>query len=207
MLNPPKQPLGFSLIELLVAMAIGLGAITSLASFVGNAAASNSKFLNLMRLNEELSTVANLITTELQRSGFYGDIGSAINTPQAFKDEVFQPVVISRHPQEETNSCILFAFDKDKNGSLEQTENYGFRIHNKAIEMRQAGAGCAKGGWQDLTDSSVTIVEQLQFTLIFKSHSVIAIRMQLSASVKRHTSINKQITREVFVYSGQQQDA
>ncbi|GAA6184185.1 prepilin-type N-terminal cleavage/methylation domain-containing protein [Aliiglaciecola sp. NS0011-25] len=206
MLSRQLRALGFSLIELLIAMVIGMSALASLAGFIGNAAASNSKFLMLMRLNEELNTVTNLITAEIQRTGFNAEITAAINNPDIYLSQFHQPIVISKHPKESSDSCILYAYDKDKNGVINlegSDENYGFRLHNDAVEMRQDGADCAAGGWQDLTDSSVTSVEELRFSIIFISESTIGIRIHISASVKQHSTMSKQITRDVFAHSQQ----
>ncbi|MDO6694041.1 prepilin-type N-terminal cleavage/methylation domain-containing protein [Aliiglaciecola sp. 3_MG-2023] len=204
MLSSGPKSFGFSLVELLIAMTIGLSAVASLAGFVGNSAAINSKYLMLMRLNEELNTVADLIAADLQRAGFNADISKAIEDPDIYLSQFYYPVVIDKHPKENSHSCILYAYDKDKNGVINvegSSEDYGFRLHNNAVEMRQDGANCTAGGWQDLTDTSVTKVEDLQFTIIFSSQSSMAIRIHLSASVKKHSSISQQIVRDVFLQS------
>ncbi|MEP4891438.1 MAG: prepilin-type N-terminal cleavage/methylation domain-containing protein [Aliiglaciecola sp.] len=204
MLNSLSKQLGFSLIELLIAMTIGLAAVSSLAAFVGNSAATNSKFLMLMRLQEELNTVANLISTDLQRAGFNADISAAIKSPDIYLSQYHHPIVIAMHPKEPDSSCILYAYDKDKSGVINiegNNENYGFRLRNNAVEMRQDGADCAAGGWQDLTDSSVTHVDELRFTIIFTSQSTMAIRLHLAASVKQDSNLSRQIVRDVFLQS------
>lgn len=206
MLNSRSFTTGFSLIELLIAMAIGLSAIAGLTSFVGTAAANSSHYSINLRLNEEINTVANLISNDIKRAGFNADIATAVNQPKLFSDTFLTPIKISKHPQEKANSCILYRYDKDQNGQFnhaENNENYGFRLHNSAIEMRQKGASCNAGGWQDLTDSSVTNVEQLEFNIIFKSATAIGIEIQIIAKAKRHKKYSIQLNRVVFVHSPQ----
>ena len=68
-------------------------------------------------------------------------------------------------------TCILYSYDATPNGILDTTPNpgkipderFGFRLNGGAVEMRQAGADCRAGGWQDISDPKSITITRLEF--------------------------------------------
>jgi prepilin peptidase dependent protein B len=159
---------GLSLIEMMLAITLGLGAILSLASVVGYGVGVNGKLLSSNRLTEELNAVGSLMYRDLIRTGYNGDTVAMVADPAASPSPFANSITVSAFPGEAANSCILYAYDGNNNGVLDvvgTNENYGFRLRDDTLEMRVGGAACDAGGWQDLSDLTVVRVTALIFTL------------------------------------------
>jgi prepilin peptidase dependent protein B len=159
---------GSSLIEMMIAITIGLGSLMSLASLVGFGIGVNGKLLASNRLAEELNSIGAVMYREIMRAGYNGNTLSTIADPAAAPSAFANTISLSEFPGEEANSCILYAYDGNNNGVLDvigTNENHGFRLHDNSIEMRIDGAACDAGGWRDLSDPDVVRVTSLSFTL------------------------------------------
>lgn len=144
---------GFSLVELTVSMLVA----TTLILFISSSAVAFTQTLKQFRhqlaLNSELRLLSQTVATQLSRAGY-------IKLP--FEKITLDPSllppnpVISHHPSSPANSCILFAYDKNHDGTISAhspSEWLGFRLHNGALEYRVAQLHCDQGGWYDLNDS------------------------------------------------------
>ncbi|WP_100656637.1 prepilin cleavage protein [Alteromonas flava] len=164
-----KQQTGASLIELLIALAIGVTAISALAGLVGYGMGVNAKLLASSRLNEEVGNVMTLITRDVRRAGYNGSTLVMIADPAANPSPFAGTLQISEFPGELLNSCIVFAYDDNNNGVMDVAagvnENYGYRLRNGVVEMRTNGLQCADLGWIPLTDPGMTVVTSLTFVL------------------------------------------
>lgn len=194
---------GATLLELLIASALGLISISALAALVGFTIGVNAVTLAKMRLHEELDTLMLAMTEEIRRAGFGRHIGLVQgNLPQS---PFSASLDISSHGQETQNSCILFAYDRNMNGLLDienGNEKAGFRLHDKAVEMRVDGRSCLQGGWQDITDPSIININQLSFELSEQDaalSSVSTIKIILQGELVKDPSIQHQITRHLML--------
>lgn len=159
---------GVSLVELMIAMALGLGSLSIIASVIGYGIGTNAKLLANSRLNEEINAIGSLITKDVKRAGYSAATAALVTDPAASPSPFANSVMVSQHPDEVPNSCIVFAYDRNSNGVLDTAgtiENYGYRLRNGAVEIRMAGAGCAEGGWQNLTDTDIVSITGLNFDL------------------------------------------
>jgi len=166
--NSAYHQQGFSLIEMMLAITLGLGALLSLASVVGYGVGVNGKLLASNRLAEELNAVTSLMYRDVIRGGYNGDTVAMVTDPAASPSVFANSITVSAFPGEAANSCILYAYDSNDNGVLDvvgSNENYGFRLRDDALEMRVGGAACDAGGWHDLSDLAVVRVTALVFTL------------------------------------------
>ncbi len=158
---------GFSLIELMIAVAAAsflmLGLITL---HIANSKHSSST-LNNAKLDITLSTASSLIEQDVVNAGYWGGAGS--NTSNPFMYSSTAQVYVSP-----TGDCVLLSYDKNGDGSLPaissayDDERYGYRIRNNAIQYRPWGASynCAAAisDWENLTDPNVVLVQGLTFT-------------------------------------------
>lgn len=193
-----KHSRGFSLVELLIAMALGGTLLSALVSFVAISASSHAKLVMQQRLSEELHTLSHLIVDELRRAEFDHSATSFSKPFDPQESEFVDSLRLSEFPGEQSTSCIEYAYDKNKDGILNTSpsnENFGFRLKNKAIEMRQKGAKCESNGWQDISDSSVVTVEALKFSIQQASQTRRYINITLTASAKGYPQIQRSITR------------
>ncbi|WJG08494.1 prepilin-type N-terminal cleavage/methylation domain-containing protein [Aliiglaciecola sp. LCG003] len=204
-----KLQAGFSLVELLIAMTISTATIASLTSFVAISGVTSAKFLAKMRLSEELDTIMSLLTSELRRAGYNGNAHQAALSLEHSQSVFWQQWQLSHYAGESMNSCIEFAYDRNNNGRLDTEdgdERYGFRLRDRALEMRQAGSPCESGGWQDLSDNSFVRVTQLTFRATTEQLAGLTrfqINISLSAHLHSHPelSIQRQQTIRVSNYA------
>lgn len=133
---------GLTLIELLIAMVLGIlvsGAIITV--FVTNVK-SSSESIRMIHLNQELRFVMGFISDELKRAGYSG---SATNSD--FSNSL---------SWDATTACLKYAYDVDGDGVLQiASESFAFQ-YDASEEIVRWGSGvttdtCSNGNWQPLT--------------------------------------------------------
>lgn len=167
-----KKSSGFTFIELLTALAINLvlfgGLITIFLSNLNHYRTS----INSNRLNQQMQTAMMLMAKEIRRAGYWSnaqnDIGTGTNN---------NPFMVSGTDITigSGNSCILFTYDSNDNGTLpsitssSDDERYGFRLSGQTLQTRPYGAAfdctAAANAWENVTDSNVIQITTLTFTL------------------------------------------
>lgn len=196
---------GNSLVELMISMALGMASITAMASLVGHGIGLNASLLAKSRLDEEVNAVLALISQEVKRAGYQSQSAQVIENPALFNNPFANKVSVSAFPNESADSCINFAYDRNKNGQLDaaQTnENYGYRLKNKAVEIRLDGLQCDQNGWHDLTDPQIIKVTELSF-VVEKQHvlqlSQTRIHISLHAYLVKHSDISRYVQTTVVL--------
>lgn len=71
-----KNSLGLSLVELMIAMAIGLVVVGSVLSFTMSSLNTNTEYVQATRLSQELRNSMDFISRELRRAGYDQNVGS-----------------------------------------------------------------------------------------------------------------------------------
>jgi prepilin peptidase dependent protein B len=196
---------GYSLVELMISMTLGLASITAMASLVGHGIALNTSLLAKSRLEEEMNAVITVISHDLKRAGFYALTNEIVKNPTLSSNPFDGSLSIAAYATEPANSCINFAYDRNKNGLLDtypSNEEYGFRLRDSAVEIRLDGAACDKSGWHDLTDPKIVQVTAFKFTL--EQNTVLQVTqtrvtIELQARLKKHPNISRSINTSVLV--------
>ena len=153
-----RRQRGLSLVELMVAVALGLflvgGAITL---FVKNMTNSRQMLVEA-RVNQDLRAAADLIARDLRRAGYWanavtGTIATGAGTVTATNQYAEITGTFGA-----TSSRIEYNFARDTNDALDNNERFGFRLTNGAIQMKVNGTPT----WQDVTDpNSMTVTRFL----------------------------------------------
>ncbi len=167
-----KKMRGFTFTELMVALAINailFAAITTI--FVSNLDQYH-RLLNRYRLDQDLQVAMNLMSTDIRRAGYWGNADSDINS--ATNDNPFQASGTDITTNA-SNTCILFTYDHDANGSLAaissttDDERYGYRLSGTTLQARPPGAAydcsAAASAWENVTDPNVMTISALTFTI------------------------------------------
>jgi len=163
-----KRQSGYTLIEIMIAMVLAIGSLAAVSSLVGYGIGVNGNLINSARLNEELGNVYSLVLSDLRRTGYSGSTVAMVTDPEANPSPFNSSISVSEFPGEAANSCIVFAYDSNDNGVLDNAapdENFGYRLRDGTVEIRRNGAACIDTGWEDLTDSDVIDVTALSFTI------------------------------------------
>ena len=107
---------GFTLTELMVALAAGLIVLSAVVAFMMSTFKSNADYVQSTRLTQELRNTLDLITRDVRRAGYDDNalnfLGNAHTSP-------FAPILVDNSNPSPTNgSCVLYAYDRTyPNGS------------------------------------------------------------------------------------------
>jgi len=148
---------GFSLVELLVGIVVGIIALAGALSIVVSSLVSGTSTVRAARLSQDLSGVMQMLTGDVRRAGYWG--GAVGSSPYNRARPSFAL---------DGDDCLLYAYDADGNGVAESDELFGFRLHANAVEMRIRGEDFTDCGddaneWEPLTDPRLLTVTALSF--------------------------------------------
>lgn len=205
MLASPSQYYGISLVELMISMTLGLASIAAAASLMEHGITLNTTLLAQSRLEEEINAVVTVISHDLKRAGYYAFTNEMVKKPSIHSNPFDNSLIIGAYAAEPANSCINFAYDRNKNGVLDtapNNEKYGFRLRDSAVEIRLDGAACNASGWHDLTDPKVVQVTALNFDMEQATVQKITqtrVNIELRARLNKHPSISRIINTSVLI--------
>ena len=172
---------GVTLIELMVSVAVGLIVAAMMFGIYANSAVKSSELLKTSKLNQELYSLMLVMGNDIRRAGYWGnpDYENPQDNPFSQDDNTGLGVIddLVSNTRVAANSaaggeCILYAFDADEDGLLDDTDIFGFRLNNGIVQMREKGDAsetvnddCSKGSWRNVTDVDQFLVEELNFSL------------------------------------------
>ena len=140
---------GFSLVELMVALTLGLLVNLAGLMLVSAHVRENRAMVHESRLVQDLRSAADLVTRGARRAGYWGDAAAGV-AQGAWAPRVNPYASITSAPEH-----VGYAFSRDamENHAVDANELHGFRLHKGVIEMKLGG-----GGWQAVTDSGTLLV-------------------------------------------------
>jgi prepilin peptidase dependent protein B len=134
---------GFTLVELLTALVLNLVLFGALFTIFLSNVQHYWTSISLNQLNQQMQTAMMIMSSEIRRAGYWAnaqsDLGSTTNNNPFMAAGT--DITIGN-----SNTCILFTYDSDSNGSLPSVgsasddERYGFRLDNQALQARPYGA-------------------------------------------------------------------
>lgn len=146
---------GVSLVELMISIALGLLLMLAATAMTASSMIMNADTLKSVKLNQDLDSVIQVMVNDIRRAGYSG--GTSIFTN--YSDDL--NIVNS--------SCILYAYDADDDGVLDDGEKFGFKLVGSEINMRTTCTGancpssCAAGTWVPLTEDKYVSITTLSF--------------------------------------------
>jgi len=156
---------GLTLVELLIAMVLGIIVTGTIISFFATTVRYNSDNLQMIRLNQELRGAMSLISRDLRRAGYFNSATATTTYLDQFGGSV-------------AGDCIYFAYDIDADGTVNDYQDYiAFKLENGEIK---AGNGVSEAvncgtpssssavSWEAITeyDSSFSDRSDIQITLL-----------------------------------------
>ena len=141
---------GFSLMEMLLAMALSGILMLGALRLLPHLQRQNLQLQSQVRLREELQQMLNVLEKALRRAGYCHGACQG------------EPLIIQR-------TCLLVRWDENSNGRWEgpeqgESEWYGYRLHNQRLEMQRGVVSCEGSGWESLSDPATISVNELAFT-------------------------------------------
>jgi prepilin-type N-terminal cleavage/methylation domain-containing protein len=109
---------GFSLIELMIALAIGLVVVGAVLAFTLSSVTTNSEYIQSTRLSQELRNSMDFVSRELRRAGY--DQNNAVYTARSTATSpVISPfgrifaTTDANGDGTANDSCVIYAYDRD----------------------------------------------------------------------------------------------
>lgn len=156
---------GFSLIELMIALTLGLIVLGAVLTFTVTMIRAYSENIQSTRLTQELRTSMNIIAREIRRAGF--DSRSVTRVLTDINPSTFNAMTV-------TDTCVSYEYDRGVGGPggvPGTSEVRGVRLNAETgtVQMNATTAAIdcdADDGWVDVTDPSVVQVTAFAPTLI-----------------------------------------
>lgn len=180
---------GFSLVELMVSVTIGLFLLVGLLTFLTNNLSSSRSSFENSRISQELNAVMELMVRDIRRAG-YSSSGATFTTSATAAANPFTQSAVSGITDGGINiatpRCILYSYDMpgSANGSRDAAERLGFKLLNGVVYAAPAAGAdsCGVNGWQPLTDPSITQVTALTFEYLDARTNAAAQKPSVAAS-------------------------
>ena len=150
---------GVSMVELLVAMAVGLLITAGGVILLTGSLRENRSLLLEARLMQDLRTASDMVARNLRRAGAWGAASAGVWTPGA--TALITNPYTALAPSAAASDAVSFQFSRDavENHGVDSNEQFGFRLRAGVLEMRLGGAG-----WQAMTDANVVTVTRFDIT-------------------------------------------
>ena len=209
-----RKPKGFTLIELMVAMVVGLlVAGVAMAMYVSLIRA-NSTSIQAARLTQALQASLDVMERDLRRAGYMANaISSSLNTtlvnPATFVITDLQRVSAAAP----LFDCVLIRYDSNADGVLSGSNEFiGYRYNGtlQAIEFKswstaatQQSERCINTGtaWEAITNNGFTLVTNLSFEISPSTGASTQGQRQVTITIvgrsKQNQALDMQLQREV----------
>lgn len=176
---------GFSLLEVLVAMAISSVLMISAAKLLPSLQLAVLRQSQHILIQEDVWQLVFTIGKHLERAGYCAGAceGSGLT--------------LSRD-----GSCLLMRWDANNNGRWEsasstEAEQTGFRLRDNAIETQRGSASCTGVGWERITDPALLKVTDFIVSQIAVPGYAPRFRLALAAVPVRHAGPPLTVTHQV----------
>lgn len=202
---------GFTLIELMIAMAIGLILVAAVITLYVSMSGSNIDYLKSIRLNHELRSAMSLIVRDVRRAGYNQDaatesIGASAVNPfsNSAGGATVSATVLSVSGVSTADRSIAFSYDTNDDANI---DTFGYRLYvdsGTGIGSVQycsndtTTTGTACSNWQDITDDELIDVDSLEIdqdTITIPS-GTITIR-QITITLTGHLTSDPDFTKSI----------
>jgi len=169
--NIPRDS-GFTLVELMVALALGLIVMLAVGFIFATSSRSSHENLKSSTLEQDLNAIMDIMASELRRAGFWDH--ALINPPvdHAYLNGDYN------HLDLVSSSCVLYFYDADEGHDVDDDEMRGFKLNDttKNIMMRRSCtvtsegtydtcmSDCDAGSWGALNDDDLVEITGLTLT-------------------------------------------
>lgn len=156
-----RRELGYTLIELMIGLIVGLIVLSAVIYIFLTTLKSSSNVLNSYRLNQEVSTLSDIVVGELRRAGYWPISGAGASP---FGSELDLNITSPGG----TDICVLYSYYNDSSASGAQITRGLYHNGSDGVVTygSAASAGvCSNGSWVPLTDSEVLKVNIFDISL------------------------------------------
>jgi len=154
-----RRHFGFSLVEMMMALLVGMIVASALVTFMVASLESNSEFMRAVRLTQELRFAMDYVSSELRRAGYDEDaLSYAMQGSTGTATSDFAPVLFMSDLNGDSvndDACVIYAYDRSTGDAgrvnLSNGEIRGIRL------VRVVVNGIANVGVIEMAESSVGV--------------------------------------------------
>jgi prepilin peptidase dependent protein B len=169
---------GFTLPEAMLAMGIGSMLILGAMQFLPALSQRTQQLSQHYQLDQLLRQTARSLQKDFRRAGFCAGTCNG------------KPLLIQQAGGEAENSCIIVAYDLNRNGRWEpvgqaESEYFGYRLRNGMLESQRGVANCNGSGWERMLDPNEVELSQFALSLVKGADGGELLSMKISAHWKK----------------------
>jgi len=186
-----KKQEGLTLIEMMIAMLIGLIVMGTVITVFITTLKANNDDVKMIRLNQEIRAIMTIMTRDLRRADYWGGTGASPfnvitkNDPAVWVDGA-------------SLDTVVFSYDVDTDGIDDgNAESFGFRWQGagNAIEMNSNNA------WNALSDNGVVTINNLSFDLSLANtddgSAINTVTISIGAELTTDATVSRTVTQAV----------
>lgn len=205
---------GFTLIELMIGLLIGLIVLSGATYIFVITVKSSRDVMYSARLNQELAAAVSIISGDIRRAGGWRQVAG---NSSPYSDIGMDFKVVSGA------DCVLYNYDEDNDSAIASDEYRGIKLDSGVLKFKTSGSDmsdCTTGQWDPITDDNfmtitdATFVDQSVCTVITSTtssavcpaavgtdevRSVRELAFSISAEVKNDTSWKKTVQESVRI--------
>jgi len=179
-----KNQQGLTLIEIMISLLLGLIVIGATITIYITTIKSSSDTISAARLNHDLESTMSLMLNDIKRAGYSG--GAIIefdSRDNPFTNGTVTDIQIHTIVNTTTvtaaittaanlpGNCILYSYDSNGNGVVEDNERYGFRLIGSSIDIRKTGTSnsdCSNtaGTWEEFITGDTLNITNFQISFL-----------------------------------------
>lgn len=183
---PVKMAKGFTLPEAMMALGIGSMLILGAMQIFPILRQRTQLLSQHYQLDQLLRQTTQTLTKDLRRAGFCA--GSCPG----------KAVVISHASGEAKNSCVILAYDLNRNGRWEPAEHsesefFGYRLREGMLESQRGVTQCNSVGWERLLDPSEVFLSRFQLSAEKGASGKTRYVLQLAAHWLKYPTVNNRL--------------
>lgn len=177
-----RNTLGWSLVELMLAIALGLLLLMALLQLAAGHVDEQRRLLLESRLTQDLRTAIELVSRDVRRSGYWGDVADGVwdsHRPTATLAANPYRGAVLNGPTAAPWLGYGYSRDLTEDHVNGNQEKFGVRLNpvSQVLEWRLSGSAVApdeRDQWQALTDPAVLRVTRLAIRLDEDRQSLLA---------------------------------
>lgn len=183
-----KMQSGVTLVELMIALALGLFLLAGGLLVYSRALRGSADNMSMNHLDTQLRASVQVMARDIRRAGYSGQIEYDVNNYTGSTLKTALSTTLTQNPFRQIRiynmttgtlvqpnslgatsmkggNCLLFSYDENNDGSVSASEQYGYRLENGALQMRDGGNAfddsyddcTTNSSWQPITNKSILV--------------------------------------------------
>ena len=163
---------GFTLVELMVAVAISLVVLLAAGFMFSTTLKSSHANLRSVTLEQDLNTISEIMASELRRAGYWDDAMNNDPLANATVSGAAAPYNTYVHLSLPSATCATYYYDANSDHTVDNNELRAFQLNGTDLQMRRSCSSgfatcmgsCQVGDWETVNEESLVEITALSFS-------------------------------------------